>query len=113
MYDTITCHQVRALFDGTIESYAETRSRLSPDASIIMHPTFESAIIKIQSDKAPDMSEEEKLIVQGLKREEICKLSNEAPLSFAARALKCVRTTSDCDATYINTRFILPTSNIC
>ncbi len=26
-----------------------------------MHPTFESAIIKIQSDKAHDMSEEEKI----------------------------------------------------
>ncbi len=28
------------------------------------HPTFEAAIIKIQSDKAHDMSEEEKLIVE-------------------------------------------------
>ncbi len=62
---------------SSIESYPETRSRLSPDASIIMHPTFESAIIKIQSDKAHDMSEGEKLFVQGLKPEEICTLSNE------------------------------------
>ncbi len=59
-YDTIACRQVRALFDGAMESYPETWSRLSPDASIIMHPTFESAIIKIQSDKAQDTSEEEK-----------------------------------------------------
>ncbi len=35
------------------------------------------------------------------------------PQSFAARALKRVRTTSDCDATDIDTQFILPTSNIC
>ncbi len=82
-------------------TYPETRLRLSLDASIIMHPTFESAIIKIQSDKAHDMSEEEKLLVHGLKREEICTQSNEAEklLSFAARALTCVRTTGDCDAT--------------
>ncbi len=84
-YDTITCHQVRALFDGTIESYPETWSRLSPNASIIMHPTFESAIIKIQSDKAQDMSEEEKLIVQDLKREEICTLSNEPEIPPVVR----------------------------
>ncbi len=74
-YDTITCHQVRAHFDGTMEFCPETRSRLSQDASIITHPTFESAIIKIQSDKAHDTSEEEKIIVRVLKREEICTLS--------------------------------------
>ncbi len=68
-YDTFTCHQVRALFHGTVASYLEIWSRMSPDASTIMHPTFESEIIKIQSGKATDMSQEEKLIVQDLKAE--------------------------------------------
>ncbi len=52
MYDTIACHEVRALFDGTTES--------CPDIRVGNYQN--------QSDKAHDMSEEEKLIVQDVKR---------------------------------------------
>ncbi len=61
------------------------------------------------------MSEEQKLIVQDLKPEEICTLSNEPenPLSFAAKVLKRVRISRDLDAAYIDTQFILPTCDVC
>ncbi len=101
----------------TMESYPETRSRLLPGPSMIIHPSFASVIIKIDSDKGMICVKRGKLIVQDLKREEICPLLKEPKtLSFAARDLKRVRTPvigMQCKSTHYSSYLLLTSVNDC
>ncbi len=45
---SITCSEVRVLFDRMIEKFPETQSRLSSTANIVHDVAFESAIVKIE-----------------------------------------------------------------
>ncbi len=99
----------RVLFDAVIEKYSNTTNRLTSSAGIVLCPNFESAIGKIQRKNASVLSREETMSVSTLLLQEITPdIIVEEGLSFALQAL--YNETVD---KYTDTRFLLPTSNIC
>jgi len=59
--DAVTSADVRALFDGVIESYPSTANRLGPRPKIVHAPDFESAIVKMQEGNFKSSNQNEKL----------------------------------------------------
>lgn len=87
---------------------------LGIDAPIIHSPVFETAIIKIQNCEQNEMSSEEKFAVKGLTTQFVTDplLNNDDDdLSFAERALKRKRLSTMSCKDYVNTNFVIPTSN--
>jgi len=85
---------------------------LSTDAKIVHCKTLEDAIIKIQSGKEHEMNADEELAVLKLK----IPMSeggteDDAALTLAQRALKKRRLQENKQSAYVNTSFLLPTSN--
>ena len=111
----ITLSQVRCLFDSVIEKFPETASYLSASSKIVQDPDFEAGIIKIQDGKERVLLNAEKTAIKPLENQcEVDFLSSTTEnqqISFAERALKkrkiSVNTTG-----YMDTRFLLPTTNI-
>lgn len=112
--DDISLAEVRTLFDGMIDAYPGTKSRLSPTASIVHSPIFESGLVKIQNNQAGNLSDAEQHATRALKT--TSKQSESAAdgeiVSFAQRLLKRRRTEA-VECGYLDTRFLSPTSNIC
>lgn len=80
----------------------------------MLQPVFESAIVKIQDRRVESLTEEEKRAVSLLKtRNSVPIIPNGANLSFAEQALKKRRIGTENGALYMDTHFLLPTSNIC
>lgn len=109
--DCTTISDVRKLFDAVIDKFPETSSRLKPDAEIVRDDAFEAAVLKIQEETAT-LSEDEKESVTHLEilREET---PEDSSLSFAEAALKKRRLQDSSQASYLDLRFIVPTSNMC
>lgn len=113
--DDATVSDACALFDAVIRKYPDTTNRLSSYADIVQCPNFESAIVKTQRNNSGALSPEEAIHVDLLLQEEERQgVFEEEDLSFKLRALKQKRC-SDVENVnkYIDTRFILPFSNIC
>lgn len=110
-----TMADVRVLFDATIAKYPETLCRLGETAGIVLHPEFESALVKLQENRVVDLTNTEKVSVSGLKlMDSVNNTTADAETSFASRALKKRRINSSThSAGYMDSRFITPTSNIC
>ena len=110
-----TISQARALFDTVMIDFPEAADRLSTTASIIQSPNFEIGIQKIQSGRANELNPEEKSELKQLESSvEQKKKTSSATMSYAERVLKSQKTgTSEELKGYIDTRFILPCSNIC
>ena len=100
---------VRILLDGIIQLYPTMRDYLGPDAGIVHSKTFESAILKIQNDRADSLTLCEKKLVVNLKLSSIDG-EPDAEAHFAETLLTKRKGGSE---QYIDTRFIQPTSNIC
>lgn len=85
---------------------------LGLNAKIIQSPLFESAIIKIQNNEENKLSIEEKLAVIRLKKTSVVDPNiNNDELSFSERALKKNKLSSITSSEYVNTNFVIPTSN--
>lgn len=86
---------------------------LGINAQIIHSPVFETAIIKIQNCDQNGMSSEETFAVKGLKTQIVTDplLDNDDDLTFAERALKRKKSNTVSCKDYVNTNFVLPTSN--
>ena len=85
--ENITCYQVRVLFDSIIEEFPSTAQRLSPTSEIVLNPTFERAVVKIQSGSYSELTIEEAKTVECLKRfrAQDDLEHDESEISFAER----------------------------
>eukprot|EP00171_Calliarthron_tuberculosum_P009436 IDg9436t1 len=98
-----------------MDKFQETTSKLTANTTIAHSPVFEAAIVKVQSDNQRALSRDERYVLSGLK---IYESEEETPtemnLSFAQRVLKRQRVSSSvCNISYIDLRFLLPTFNVC
>ncbi len=106
--------QCPKIFALVVEDYPDTDRRLSETAPIVANPSFESAIVKIQGNNCTSMTVEEIASVESLRvtiTPAYVPAETEAP-SLAERALKR-RKTTDLMFSYVDTRFLFPTSNVC
>ena len=58
--DSTTCRDVRILFDAVIDEYPVAKTRLPNDSKIFSQPSFESAMLKIQSGAVGKLTMDEK-----------------------------------------------------
>ncbi len=87
---------------------------MQADAAIVLHPNFETAIAKIQDGRANELTVQQKPAVEFLKQNAAAENSEDdySQLSLADRALKRRRIDQQESATYMDTRFLQPTSNM-
>ena len=105
---------VRGLFDKVLEDYPEMVTYLGTNAKIIHSPKFESAIVKIQEKMHDTLDDEELAAVAVLKKEVILTQtrSDEQENSVAEFMKRRKMTKAEHDNGYVETRFLLPTSNL-
>jgi len=110
-----TMSNVRSLFDALEDAFPEMKSRLGKDAAIVHSVDFESVIVKIQLGKTDSFSASEVLISSRFKLPSAVNDATDGEeLSFAERALKRQRMLNGPEEhKYMDTRFIIPTSNDC
>lgn len=111
-----TISESNALFSCLIEDYTsfDFSSYLSPTAQIVHCATFENAISKLQAGMQVNLTLEEEQSVRSLKLNQLNSCNSEDEeygLTFAQRALKRKRTQMNPQSGYIDTRFLLPSSN--
>lgn len=91
------------------------KSRLSATAKIVQNPHFESAIVKIQDKEITPLCKAEKSSAYCLlSKWSVASLQADeevTKMSFADKALK-KRKLSSSGSKYVDTRFILPSTNI-
>ena len=107
--EEIDMGSIRALFDVLLKQIPELdeyRNHLHSDSSVVK-------CVKIQDSNEDKMIGSEKLTVQGLEIETVEVSSNEnvVPDDFAFQILR-KRAKIDCKSKYVNTKFLLGTSNI-
>ena len=110
--------ECQTIFDSLIVAFPDFafESYLGTSASIVHYRAFEDAVIKIQSGTEDALLENE---VQAVRHLSVANASGKASqassdetgLSFADRALKRQKIRTRNASAYIDTRFLLPTSN--
>lgn len=113
--NSITLSEVRILFDAVISKFPETSRRLSSNAPIVTNPTLESALVRVQEGQISALSQVERDVLKPFLQDE-SSVPDNLPvtgkfLSFAEQALK-KRKVRVSECTYVDTRFVLPTTNI-
>ena len=105
---------VRGFFDKVLEDYPEMVTYLGTNAKIVHSPKFESAIVTIQEKMHDTLDDEELAAVAVLKKEVILTQtrSDEQENSVAEFMKRRKMTKAEHDNGYIETRFLLPTSNL-
>ena len=113
--DDTKVSDARILFDAVIDNFPCTINRLSPYATIVHDPTFESAVLKIQRGNIGGLSVDEKLAVSSLSiQRNVRSERSDDRLSFVHRALKMQELEDESNLSgYMDTRFLVPTSNLC
>lgn len=114
--DNMTLAHVRVLFNAVIEKFPCTESRLKHDASIVHNVNFESGLVKIQDKNYEDMTVREKEACKKLSYTDSDGGDSSTPrdgsnMSFAENALKKRKVETE-QRQYVDTRFILPTTNL-
>jgi len=109
----ITISDVPCYFDSIIEIYPATVSRLGPQCAIFEQPNFESALIKIQEKRINEMSKLEIESVKHLQINSGSNLEKNQNGTLAERSLSKRRGSTSNRTSYMDVRFILPTSTIC
>jgi len=106
---------VRGHFDTVIEDYPDASAYLGENAEIVGQPKFESGIVKILNNQIASMDADEKTVTNCLIKE--AEIDSDSPnsteLSITERARKKRKLLKQQDVSYIESRFLLPTSNIC
>ena len=115
--DNITIADVNCLFEKVTSEFPCTKKYLHPMAPIVHSPVFESAVCKLQNGQQSDLTEGlgeiSNLLIQSVSQPEDVGIVNEE--DFASSIIKKRRQeceTKSPDRMYIDTRFLLPTSNI-
>ncbi len=110
-----TIGESQILFRSLIDTYLnfDFNSYISTEASIVHSRAFEDAIISIQSGSEHEMLSSEEAAVRRLKMPNTDRRDedDDSNLSFAERILKRQRIQQSNRSAYIDTRFLLPTSN--
>lgn len=114
---TTTLSDVRALFEECVLDFPQLADRLSADADVVVNKTFESAVVILQNGRYDHLSSAQREAVHDLKllsvHERTTENGSDAMLSIVERALKRRKNNSgSLVRSYIDTRFILPTSNL-
>lgn len=114
--DEMTLLDVRDSFDEVLDKFPQMRDRLKEDARIVHNPTFEAAVCRIQAGREDDLNDEQRAAVAHLRKPasagESSVAGEEEALRERARKRRKMREMRTFER-YIDTRFILPTSNLC
>ena len=112
--DRATLADVRDNFDAVIARYPEMKEGLKADANIVHSADFESAIVSIQSGREGQLSQGEKDAVAKLLLPSSAFFSSagDGSLRESARKRRKLRGSASFKL-YQDTRFIVPTSNVC
>lgn len=88
--DNITVGQARTYFDTVIFDYPQTTARLSANAEIVKDPTFESAVVKLQTNRGAELTTAERDAIKILKTgaDKDSNAGHSVQLSLAERARK-------------------------
>ena len=115
----ITIADIDCLFEKVTSEFPCTKKYLDPMAPIVLSPVFESAVCKLQNGQQSDLKEGEKgeisnLLIQSVSQPKVVRIVNEEE-DFASSIIKKRR--QECETKspyrmYIDTRFLLPTSNM-
>jgi hypothetical protein len=112
--ENITIGESQVLLQSLIHSFPEFlfESYIGTTARIVHSRVFEDAIVRIQSGNEHELLQEEKGVVHCLLRgNNQVEDDNDVSLSFSERALKRQRLQEAKVSSYVNTGFLLPTSN--
>ena len=117
--DNITIADVNCLLEKVTSEFLCRKKYLDPMAPMVHSPVFESAVCKLQNGQHSDLTEAEKgeisnLLIQSVSQPEDVRIVNEEE-DFARSIIKKRRQeceTKSPNRMYIDTRFLLPTSNI-
>ncbi|RHY44050.1 hypothetical protein DYB34_012661 [Aphanomyces astaci] len=103
---------VRNLFDECMLLHPSASKRLASNSAVVGHADFEVAITKILDQSVSSMSDGQVASVDRLKLPpKALDASQDKPLTLAQRAKKRLKVSADADS-YVDCRFIRPTSNI-
>ena len=111
-----TCATVRAVFDEVIKDYSDRSGSLGASASIVHDTVFERVLVRLQNQRFESLSPEEKYTVTNLmssQNDMMNRSSNFSDLRIVERAIKRPWFAESSISCYVDTRFILPTSNAC
>lgn len=108
-----TILQARSLFDSILADFPSTEWRLQGDADIVHSPLFESALCKIQDQRENDLTISEAVSVNMLVIDSPQATEDITGLSYVQQALKKRKVGGGSHKKYTDTRFIIPTSNLC
>ena len=116
--DNITIADVNCLFEKVTSEFPWTKKYLDPMAPIVHSPVLKSAVCKLQNRQQSDLTEGEKaeisnLLIQSVSKPVDVRNVNEEE-DFASSIIKKRKQeceTKSPDRMYIDTRFLLPTSN--
>ena len=113
--DATCIADVRYLFDTVIEHHPSASTRLSSDAPIVHNVDFEFALVKLQDNRTNVLNDKEREAVKDF-------VSTDNPVRKSAAIQKDVltfseqarkkRKVSSGAGVYIDTKFVIPTSNI-
>ena len=107
-----TLSELRALFDVVLDKYPETKARLGASAAIVESKSFESGIVKAQNGSQNELSQEEELALRSFKTSVDGELDTQGiALLLVQRGLKRQRIRKEQMTAYMDTRFVVPTSN--
>jgi len=115
--DCTTLEDCRVLFDGVLEKYPLMKDRLGDKTSMVLNPHFEEAIRKIQRGEESELKGVQQRATLHLRKKRdvgVTPKKVSTPMSFAKLLLKKSKNRTDgSESKYVDTRFIVPTSNLC
>lgn len=103
-------------FYRDLRVFPSCENRLSKDASIVLEPLSESAVVKVQENIFGEITvdDSEELFTFRLKGGVAPEAPDKKVISFAARAVQRHRTCCQSDEfSYLDLRSIVPNSNLC
>ena len=107
-----TLLEVRAIFDGLMETYPSMHHYISGESNFVHSTAFENGIVKVQLEQQDDMLEEEKELLEPFLVSNIPTLvSPTKPTSLSAQALSRIKRRKVATK-YVSLKHIPPTSNI-
>jgi hypothetical protein len=107
-----TLLEVRAIFDGLLESYPEMDHYISSDSSFVHSPAFENGIVKVQAEQHDDILLEENELLEPFLQSNIPTIvSPTKPTSLSVQALNRVKKRKIVPK-FVSLEHIPPTSNI-
>lgn len=115
--DDCTLHHSRVYFDSDLEVKSMLEARLMSNTFIVHSPHFESSVVKFRNEKNLDTTTSEKcglrcllIYVNGDKEKES---DTGTSMDRELKRLKSGSRDGASASAYINTRFLVPTSNLC